>query len=243
MAMVELYYMTIDPGGEELGPAILALLPEEKRERLGRTIRRDDRNRLAWGGILLGHLVALRTGQPFPAVAFGRSETGKPFLREPAGVHFNLAHSGRLIVAALSASPVGVDVEEIGPVDSPAATAGTFMSEKELRLFMRGSGEERLAFFLPGLDRQGELHQMHRGGIFCGSSETLRDIRQRRDLHPPGQFRRRELVLPRILNRFRLFRVCLLGGHSGFCRRPGDPAGGYPPPPPGSLLTARPGLH
>jgi 4'-phosphopantetheinyl transferase len=147
MAMVELYYMTIDPGGEELGPAILALLPEEKRERLGRTIRRDDRNRLAWGGILLGHLVALRTGQPFPAVAFGRSETGKPFLREPAGVHFNLAHSGRLIVAALSASPVGVDVEEIGPVDSPAATAGTFMSEKELRLFMRGSGEERLAFF------------------------------------------------------------------------------------------------
>lgn len=40
-------------------------------------------------------------------------EHGKPRLREPRGIEFNLSHSKRLIVVAVAGRAVGVDVEAI----------------------------------------------------------------------------------------------------------------------------------
>jgi 4'-phosphopantetheinyl transferase len=40
-------------------------------------------------------------------------ENGKPYLTDGEGVHFNLSHSGRWVVIAYGATPVGVDVQEL----------------------------------------------------------------------------------------------------------------------------------
>ena len=52
-----------------------------------------------------------------PATAeLAKTVLGKPYLRDYPGVQFNLSHSGRYGVCALSAFPVGVDVELIRPL-------------------------------------------------------------------------------------------------------------------------------
>lgn len=44
-----------------------------------------------------------------------RTASGKPYFPQFPGLHFNLSHSGRLTLCALSHRPVGVDIEQIRP--------------------------------------------------------------------------------------------------------------------------------
>lgn len=44
-----------------------------------------------------------------------RTERGKPYFPQFPGLHFNLSHSGRLTLCALSHQPVGVDIEQLRP--------------------------------------------------------------------------------------------------------------------------------
>lgn len=42
---------------------------------------------------------------------------GKPYVEGPKQLYFNMSHAGAYSVCAFSQKPVGVDIEEIGPVD------------------------------------------------------------------------------------------------------------------------------
>lgn len=57
---------------------------------------------------------------------------GKPRLVRPQGVFFNISHSGKWTVIALSDSEVGVDVQQIRPVDLRVAARFFTDSEREL---------------------------------------------------------------------------------------------------------------
>jgi 4'-phosphopantetheinyl transferase len=70
------------------------------------------------------------------AVCFKYGERGKPLLDMPghAPLHFNLAHSGDLALVAVSrCCPVGVDVEEIRPMNDAQDIAARFFSQREAR--------------------------------------------------------------------------------------------------------------
>lgn len=48
---------------------------------------------------------------------FGYNEYGKPFLADHPGIHFNLSHCKQAVACLLAGYPVGIDVEEIVPID------------------------------------------------------------------------------------------------------------------------------
>lgn len=65
-----------------------------------------------------------------------RTDTGKPVLTE--GIHFNVSHSGDLILLAISDTrAVGVDVERRREVDRVAALVSRWLSDAERRDFDR----------------------------------------------------------------------------------------------------------
>lgn len=68
-----------------------------------------------------------------------RDGFGKPFI-EGMPLHFNLSHSGRWCVCAVSPSIVGVDVQEHRTVSR--AVAGRFYSDEEFRRLDALAGEE-----------------------------------------------------------------------------------------------------
>ncbi|MFV0283274.1 MAG: 4'-phosphopantetheinyl transferase family protein [Castellaniella sp.] len=89
-------------------------LPEAEWRWITRLQRADDRRRSLVGRALIRRLLGRRLGLAPTAVPLGTGLNGKPVLvrhetRYPA--HFNLAHSGDLILAGIGPGPLGVDVE------------------------------------------------------------------------------------------------------------------------------------
>lgn len=62
-------------------------------------------------------------------LAFDQDRYGKPYLTGHPKLQFNLSHSGRWCVCAVSTVPVGVDVEQVRPMD--LAWTDKFLSAKE----------------------------------------------------------------------------------------------------------------
>jgi len=101
----------------ELSPSLesewLNDLPPARRAQIGRWPERRDRQRsLLASRLLLAHL--RRLGHPPSALATLRyPPRSRPTLDLP--LHWSLAHcDGRIVAAASTGSPVGVDVEELG---------------------------------------------------------------------------------------------------------------------------------
>ena len=69
-----------------------------------------DRRLSLLAGLLLDELLG-DVGLREQGMAYGEGEGGKPVFANRPDLHFSLAHAERMVVAALSAAPVGVDVE------------------------------------------------------------------------------------------------------------------------------------
>jgi 4'-phosphopantetheinyl transferase len=99
----------------------------------------------AWLGAR--YLLTRRLGCAPDALRFERGEAGKPRLVSEE-IHFNIAHSGDLALIALSAAPVGVDLEKTDPIDEGLeALASNVLQPSELAVWRGAPAERRLALF------------------------------------------------------------------------------------------------
>tara|TARA_R110001599_G_scaffold205618_1_gene402935 strand:- start:42 stop:764 length:723 start_codon:yes stop_codon:yes gene_type:complete len=84
-------------------------------------------------------------------VQFTYSPQGRPAVRtgtQSAGPNFNLSHSGDTLLLAVSKScAVGIDIEQIRPLDDISAIAARFFASREVRVLMAFPQELRLAAF------------------------------------------------------------------------------------------------
>lgn len=136
----------------------LRLLPPSRREEL---VRLSPHARMQ--SVFAELAVRLELGALIPktrGLAFSRTQTGKPYLKEYPGCFFSLSHSGEIAVGVLSDAPVGVDVERIAPRNfaavskrfspwereqlalaaDPAPLFYTFWTARESVLKLRGTG-------------------------------------------------------------------------------------------------------
>jgi 4'-phosphopantetheinyl transferase len=111
---------------DEAGAARLRRdLPEEEWRWITRLRRPDDRLRSLVGRALVRRLLGRRLDLAPEEVPLGAGPRGKPVLRsggpgggapassarQPPAWHFNIAHSGDLVLAGIGPRPLGVDVE------------------------------------------------------------------------------------------------------------------------------------
>lgn len=148
--------------------------------RAGRFRQPADRDRFVAMRTVLRDVLARYLQIAPGSVSLGVLPGGKPVLlaSAQAGLHFNLAHSGRLGLLAVSARPVGIDVEFIDPALEIAAVvrhAFTPAEQAELRATL--PAQRRARFYLlwtikeamlkaagtglPGLDRTPALSAWH----------------------------------------------------------------------------------
>ena len=109
---------------------VLRALPAEDADRARRFVNRDDAVRSAVGALLLARMAAraLENGET-PAIA--RTEHGKPYVAGHPEVQLSLAHGGSIVACASAGEPVGVDVEQVRPVD--LADFDSWLTEGEKR--------------------------------------------------------------------------------------------------------------
>jgi len=113
---------------EQLYPQVLAVLPEDRRRRIGQLARPGDRLRSAAGSLLIACACRGRT--------VSRGPYGKPFCN---GICFNISHSGRAAVLARAEAGIGIDIE--APRALPDTLAERILSPEELVWYHAGNVE------------------------------------------------------------------------------------------------------
>lgn len=127
-------------------------LASDERAKAGRFhFERDRRRFIAARGQL--RLILGRYCEADPrSVVFSYGPRGKPFLAQPVQarkIAFNLSHSGELALAAVTQNrSIGIDLEEIHPLDDFRRIAERFFSPRENEVLSRLPESEQLeAFF------------------------------------------------------------------------------------------------
>ena len=146
MLVVDLWLRGLDVGPERLA-ALAALLPAAELARAGRFVFEIDRARFIAGRGQLREILSEATGAPPAALTITQGADGKPALPAfPDGPQFNLSHCGGLALVAVSPRvPVGVDIEEIKPLQEDLDTL--FLTAREQTELRGLTGESRLHRF------------------------------------------------------------------------------------------------
>lgn len=97
-----------------------SLMSVDKKQRVDRFRFADDKKRTVTGEMLARKAVAEWCHVSEEEIQFGVLEYGKPFAIG-LDVEFNISHSGDLVVCAVDDKPVGIDVEQIRPMDMKVA--------------------------------------------------------------------------------------------------------------------------
>lgn len=99
---------------EREAEAMLAMMPPQRRERLGRMPKEKQREPLCAYMILQLALWDKHRWKEMPELAL--TSMGKPYFPDYPSVHFNISHTGGAVLVGLSDQAVGVDIERIRPV-------------------------------------------------------------------------------------------------------------------------------
>ncbi len=138
------------------------LLSAAERERAAGIRDPEAGRRWAVSRWALLEVLGRRLGTAPGAVELELGEHGKPRLVTPAGLEFNLSHSGALALVALAAVAVGVDVEEVKPrATDLAAIAARVLDAETAAAVAAAAPEARPDLFFPAWAR-------HEARLKCG---------------------------------------------------------------------------
>jgi 4'-phosphopantetheinyl transferase len=124
---------------------MLCCVSDEKRNRVQRFFRKEDALRGLGGEVLVRWLACSRLCVGNDQLSFARSQHGKPFLGGYPELQFNVSHAGKWVLCAMDAEPLGVDIEEIRPIDLEVGRI--CFSEQEFAELMQRPEKERLNHF------------------------------------------------------------------------------------------------
>ncbi|MDM5296921.1 4'-phosphopantetheinyl transferase superfamily protein [Bacillus pumilus] len=104
-----------------------------------------DARRTLLGEVLIRQLIHEMYGVPIDQIVFETEGNGKPVVQQIPSFHFNLSHSGDWVVCAVDDAPVGIDIEEIKPID--LAIAKRFFSADEYQDLLSQPAQRQEAYF------------------------------------------------------------------------------------------------
>ncbi|MBF0257057.1 MAG: 4'-phosphopantetheinyl transferase superfamily protein [Gammaproteobacteria bacterium] len=165
----------LDPAGVHLWridldafPADPGLLSADERQRLELIVSPVQARRFIASRCALRLLLGQISGLPPQTLVFQRSPEGKPRLAEPADLHFNLSHSGELVLLGISwLAPLGLDLEPIRNRSQQLAIARRVLPPERLEPILQAQDEKtQTQAFTAEWVRFEALQKMTGAGIF-----------------------------------------------------------------------------
>ncbi len=127
-----LYKNTGNYSRQKIEKMLMMISPEEK-ERFFKFKFKKDAHLYLFGKILTRKIIGRMAKKNPIEIVFVKNKFGKPRLKYPPikNFYFNLSHSGKYAVLVLSEKPVGVDIEEIRPIDIKLLSAQLHKKEQD----------------------------------------------------------------------------------------------------------------
>lgn len=104
---------------------------EERKNRISRFLRDEDKIRSLAAEFLLRHMLSTIYGTDTAGIKFDADKYGKPYLIG-SELKFNISHSGDYVACAVGDSNIGIDVEKIGKAELPEIYSVFAPSEIEM---------------------------------------------------------------------------------------------------------------
>lgn len=143
---MEIYAIdTSKPEAEAYYELLLNRVSLEKRQKLDRFLHRVDALRGLYADVLVRWLACRQLKIPNASLRFTYNAFGKPSLLNAPAFHFNVSHSGKWVVCALDDHPLGIDIEQLRPIDFEVGRV--CFSDTEYDALMRQNAESRLSYF------------------------------------------------------------------------------------------------
>jgi 4'-phosphopantetheinyl transferase len=147
-ARADVWFACVGEHVDDLDRLAGALLSGDERQRLGRYRTRETAERYVVTRSLVRLVLGEHLGIAPREIRVSRTDTGKPIVAE--GAHFNVTHSGDLVLVAVSADrAVGIDVErrrDVPRVDALVERWLTPFEREELLALMAGGDSLSDAF-------------------------------------------------------------------------------------------------
>ena len=162
--MIRLLYCKVSQINNDCLPEYLNVLPAFMRSEIVRYKNLTDQKCRLASRLMLLHAMK-QTGAEALLPQWKRDENNKPFI-EP-WEHFNISHSGELVLFASGGKPLGVDVEKKIPVDHLQMSA--FLHPEE-QAFIRMSNDSLASFYKIWVKKEALLKALGTG-IVSGLSQ------------------------------------------------------------------------
>lgn len=145
--MFKLYKMTTDELDDpEIFQNHYQELSEQRRQKIDEFHLQKDRKLSLGAGILMDRGLK-EYGLRESKVKMGAGENGKPFLLNYPEIHFNLSHSGNMVLAVFSDTEVGCDIEYMNAVNLKLARRFFCQSEYDSIINQNDSQEQKVLFY------------------------------------------------------------------------------------------------
>lgn len=174
----------------ELQQDLLMLLSPDERARHERLRRTEDQQRFLTGRGLLRMVAGEHLNIPAERVVFAYGRFGKPSLartQSGAPLHFNISHSGDLVLLAFSLThEIGVDIEQLRPEEEWREVAAQIFPAAQYAEWLRLDEPARAELFFQTWTRK-EAALKATGSGLAGNQGSGSSDRQLFDLDlPPG---------------------------------------------------------
>jgi len=183
MSAVEIGICRLHIAAEVVAHYAPVLSPDEL-ERAHRFAFQHLRNEYILGRGLTRWMLGTRIGVPPQSLRFYYSSRGKPYLQSRNEWHFNVSHSKSLFVCAMTtAGEVGVDIEQVRPIEDALGIARQFFCESENRRLQKLPAEYQETGFFECWTRkeaflkatgEGLTRELDSFGVTFGPGETPR---------------------------------------------------------------------
>ncbi|MED4829453.1 4'-phosphopantetheinyl transferase superfamily protein [Bacillus atrophaeus] len=124
---------------------LMSFVSAEKREKCGRFYHEEDAHRTLLGDVLVRSVISEKYGVNKAGIDFFTQEYGKPYAPAFPDIDFNISHSGRWVICAIDAEPIGADIEKMKPISLDIAKR--FFSETEYRDLLSTHKDEQISYF------------------------------------------------------------------------------------------------
>ncbi|HEY2492503.1 MAG TPA: 4'-phosphopantetheinyl transferase superfamily protein [Paenibacillus sp.] len=143
--MAEIYAMSIEGIDDTLYSQLITYVSDERRKKSERYKFYNDRVRSVVSECLVRAVIGQRMDTVTVPIIFNVGPYGKPFVENIPELHFNISHSGTWVVCVVGSGPVGIDIEEIKPINTEVARL--VFSDEEKATLEAIIGDEQLDYF------------------------------------------------------------------------------------------------
>ena len=92
-------------------------ISEEKRRKVDKFFKREDKLRGIYGELLIRKIIIDKLKINNKDIKFQMNKYGKLYLKDIENLYFNISHSEEYVVCCLDNKPVGIDIEMIKPFE------------------------------------------------------------------------------------------------------------------------------